>query len=31
MTIGKLHANPPNDIIFGGKDVFLHHAVIRKT
>jgi len=29
MSIGKLYANPPNDIIFGGRDVFVHHAAIR--
>ena len=29
MTIGKLYANPPNDIIFGGRDMYVHHAEIR--
>eukprot|EP00919_Chromeraceae_sp_WS-2016_P042847 GHVR01102420.1.p1 GENE.GHVR01102420.1~~GHVR01102420.1.p1 ORF type:complete len:103 (+),score=20.92 GHVR01102420.1:87-395(+) len=26
MRIGKQHANPPNDIIFGGRDVEMKHA-----
>jgi len=31
MNIGKMYANPPNDIIFGGRDMFIHHAVVRTS
>jgi len=31
MSIGKLNADPPNDIIFGGRDMLIHHASVRTT
>lgn len=30
MTVGKLGANPPNDIVFGGRDMKMNHAIIQK-
>ena len=31
MNIGKFGAEPPNDIIFGGRDMILKHAVLEKV
>ena len=28
MTVGKVGCNPPNDILFGGRDVNMRHASI---
>ena len=28
MTVGKTGCNPPNDILFGGRDVNMRHATI---
>lgn len=30
MTVGKVGCNPPNDIVFGGRDVNMKHAVVKK-
>lgn len=28
VTIGRKHADPPNDIVIGGVGILTHHAVI---